>query len=437
MVVTRMKPTQKSTTTVMPMTAMTTPKTMPRAATMAGRMALSLTVATTVSTASRARSASASPRSFSATAWRLPGSPGCAGRHDVADAHRVGSGVGPDPRAEVDRDQRVLGVDVGAPGQHVGEVVAGAVGHGQPLQRRVGPHLRVHVGQRLGPGPLLGLLGHLAVLELNDRLDVQQRTEERSGATDPAAALEMLGPAQPAVDAGAGDAVLGGGYQLVQAGTGCGLFGGGDDEQSLAHGERIRINDADGHRAERVGRGDGGTVGSRHLGGDGQAEDGVGTLVDGLRESGLEGAGGGGGGRRQVTLAAATLPELGRGELAAVLELLVAEADRQRHDDDVVLLDELVGQVAGTVGDDVDAGHARVCHGGEAGPREAARRAWAARRRKRAPAARTPRLVGTMRRAGSRRAARPGGRGRGVRWDGEDQRDRWDRPDGRGGAGGG
>ena len=53
------------------------------------------------------------------------------------------------------------------------------------------------------------------------------------------------------------------------------------------------------------------------------------------------------------------LPELGGRQLAAVLELLVAEADGQRHDDDVVLLDELVGQVAGAVGDDVDAGHAR------------------------------------------------------------------------------
>src|ERR1700684_477540 len=109
MVVRQMKPTQKSTTTVMPMTAMTTPKTMPRAATMAGRMALSLTVATTVSTASRARSDSASARSFSATAWRLPGGPGCPGRDDVADAHRVGPGVGPDHRAQVDRDQRVVG----------------------------------------------------------------------------------------------------------------------------------------------------------------------------------------------------------------------------------------------------------------------------------------------------------------------------------------
>src|ERR1700733_11538157 len=127
MVVRRMKPTQKSTTTAMPTTAMTTPKTMPRAATMAGRIALSLTVATTVSTASRARSDSASARSFSATAWRLPGGPGRPGRDDVTDAHSVGPGVGADDRAELDRHQRVLGGDAGHGGQDSGEVVAGAL----------------------------------------------------------------------------------------------------------------------------------------------------------------------------------------------------------------------------------------------------------------------------------------------------------------------
>src|ERR1700733_9849233 len=166
MVVRRMKPTQKSTTTVIPMTAMTTPKTMPRAAAMAGRMALSLTVATTVSTASRARSDSASARSFSATAWRLPGGPGRPGWHDVADAHRVRPGMGPDHRAEVHRDQRVLGGDAGQAGQHLAEVVAGTVGHGEPLERRIRADLGFQVGQGPPPGPLLGLLGHLTVLEL-------------------------------------------------------------------------------------------------------------------------------------------------------------------------------------------------------------------------------------------------------------------------------
>src|SRR3984957_16492737 len=192
MVVRRMKPTQKSTTTVMPMTAMTTPKTMPRAATMAGRMVLSLTVATTVSTASRARSDSASARSFSATAWRLPGGPGRSGRNDVTDTHGVGPGVGPDHRAEVDWHQRVLGGDARQGGHHVGEVVAGAVGRGEALEGRFGRHLGRQVGQGLAPGPLLGLLGHLAVFELDNRLDVEQRAEQGPGPADTAAALEVL-----------------------------------------------------------------------------------------------------------------------------------------------------------------------------------------------------------------------------------------------------
>ena len=85
----------------------------------------------------------------------------------------------------------MLGGDVAQAGQHVGEVVAGAVGHGQPLEGRVGPDLVIQVGQRLAAGALLGLLGHLAVLELDHRLDVQQRTEQRPGAPD---AGEMTPP---------------------------------------------------------------------------------------------------------------------------------------------------------------------------------------------------------------------------------------------------
>src|SRR5580704_16788727 len=254
MLVRRMNPTQKSTTTVIPMTAMMTPKTMPRAATMAGRMALSLTVATTVSTAPRARSESASAISFSATAWRLPGGTGRPGRDDVTHADGVGPGVGPDHRPEIDGQQRVLGGDVAQAAQHVAEVVAGAVGHRQALEGRVRPDLVTQVSQRLAPGPLLGFLGHLAVLELDHRLDVEQRAEQGSSAADPAAPLQVLEPAEHAVDAGARDAVLGGGDQVVEAGTGGGLLGGGDDEQPLAHGERVRIDDADRNGGERVGR---------------------------------------------------------------------------------------------------------------------------------------------------------------------------------------
>ena len=65
--------------------------------------------------------------------------------------------------------------------------------------------------------------------------------------TNPTATLQVLEAAQHAVDPGVGDAVLGGYHELVQAGTGRGLLGGGDHEQALAHGERVRIDDADGH----------------------------------------------------------------------------------------------------------------------------------------------------------------------------------------------
>ena len=41
-------------------------------------------------------------------------------------------------------------------------------------------------------------------------------------------------------------------------------------------------------------------------------------------------------------------------ELDAVDELLVAEADRQRHDLDAVAVDHVLRQVAGAVGDDAD-----------------------------------------------------------------------------------
>ena len=48
--------------------------------------------------------------------------------------------------------------------------------------------------------------------------------------------------------------------------------------------------------------------------------------------------------------------ELADAEVDAVGELLVAEADRERHDGDVELVGLVLGQVAGAVGDDAD-GH--------------------------------------------------------------------------------
>ena len=253
----------------------------------------------------------------------------------------------------------MLAGDVPEPGRDVGDVVAGPVGDGDPFERGVGLDLVDEVRDRPGPGPLLGLLGDLPVLELDHGLDVEQRAEQGPGAADAPAALQVLEPAQHAVDAGARGVVLGRVDDVVDALAGGRVLGGGDDEEALAHGERVRIDDADGGRGERVGPGDRRGVRGRDLRRDREAQDGLGALVDGLLVGGLERAGGGGGGLGQVALPAAAVPELRRRQIAAVLELLGAEADGQRHDDHAVLLDELVGQVAGTVGHDVDAGHAQ------------------------------------------------------------------------------
>ena len=151
---------------------------------------------------------------------------------------------------------------------------------------------------------------------------LRMRAEQGPGPADAPAALQVLEPAEHAVDPGRGDAVLGRGDELVDALAGGRVLGGGDDEQALAHGERVRVDDADGDAVERVGRGLGRGVGGRHLRRDGEAQDGVGALVGGLLVGGLERRRGRGRGLGQGGMAAAALPELGRRELAPVLELL-------------------------------------------------------------------------------------------------------------------
>src|ERR1700722_16327791 len=147
MVVRRMKPTLNRISVVMPMTRMMTPKTTTRAATIAGRTALSLTAATTVSMVSSARAERASPMSFSATGERLPAAPATMSWDDVADADGIGAGVGADHGPELGGNQGVLGGDALEGLPDLGEVAAGAVGHGDALERRVGLDLVAHVGQ--------------------------------------------------------------------------------------------------------------------------------------------------------------------------------------------------------------------------------------------------------------------------------------------------
>ena len=133
-----------------------------------------------------------------------------------------------DHRTELHRHQGVLSGDRPDDGEHVVDVVAGPVGDGQALQRRVPGHLGCQVAQGARAGALLGLLGHLAVFDHDDRLDREERAQEGLRAADAAAALEELEPAQHAEDADPARPVLRCGDQLVQARSGGGLLGGGD-----------------------------------------------------------------------------------------------------------------------------------------------------------------------------------------------------------------
>ena len=124
---------------------------------------------------------------------------------------------------------------------HVVDVVAGAVGDGQPFERGVGRHLGHQVAQGARTRPLLGLLGHLAVFDHDDRFDGEERAQKGLGAADAATALEEVESPQHAVDADPAGAVLGGGDQLVQVRPAGRLLGGGDHHEALAHGDRAGV----------------------------------------------------------------------------------------------------------------------------------------------------------------------------------------------------
>ena len=187
-VVRRMNPTQKRDDDVAT-TAMMTPKTTPRAATMAGRTALSLTVATTVSMVSRAPPTG---RRCLLPRREITRRPRPSGRDDVADAHRVWAGVRADHRPELDRDQGCsVSMALSWPARR----------RSRRRHRRPRPAFQRHIGPDLGacrpaPGtrPLLGLLGHHAVLDPDHRLDLEEGAQQRLGPADATARWRKSSP---------------------------------------------------------------------------------------------------------------------------------------------------------------------------------------------------------------------------------------------------
>ena len=128
----------------------------------------------------------------------------------------------------------------------------------------------------------------------------------------------------------------------------------GEDAEAERH--RVAVDDGDG---DLVGDGARGELGALHRRRQCTAErhrdDAGGAFVGELAVRLLELAGRRCGRLGQRRRRRAARPELGRREVAAVDELLVADADRQRHDLDPELVGDALREIAGGVGDDADA----------------------------------------------------------------------------------
>jgi hypothetical protein len=140
--------------------------------------------------------------------------------------------------------------------------------------------------------------------------------------------------------------------ELVEVGAGRGQFGHVDHDESLGHRHGLRVDDA--HR--QLSRpapskpSDRGLVRGREQRREREHDDAVAAV--GLRSfvRGLEGAGRRRRGLGQRLARLALRPELLGGEVDAIGELLVAEADAQRDDVDVEATRDLFGNVARAVG---------------------------------------------------------------------------------------
>ena len=207
---------------------------------------------------------------------------------------------------------------------------------------------------------LLAVLLDDAVGDLDDRLDRQRRRQQRLGVADAPALLQVVERVERAEHAGAGDELARRALDGVEVGAGGGRLGAGEGDRAEAERDRAAVDDA--HVEAVGGDGAGGQLGALHRGrqraGDRDDDDAGGAPVGEAAVGLLEAAGRRRGRRRQLGRRRAAGPELGRRQLLAVDQLLVAEADAERDDLDAPLLDEVVGEVAGAVGDDAD-GRAR------------------------------------------------------------------------------
>src|SRR5579884_304782 len=288
---------------------------------------------------------------------RRSGRPGRLGNEE-GDPDGAGPGVGADDRPHVSHHDPVAGVDLADHVEERLDVGGGRVEHGQMLDLAGLADLVDQVAQGPAPGALARLGLHLAVDDLHDRLDRQHGAEEGLGPPDPPTPTQVVEGVEGAVQPGAGDQVLHRSGHVVEGLAGRRGPGGGEHDEALGHGEGLGVDDphrdAPGHG---VGGGAGRLPGGRQGGGQGDDHHPGGALGRRPLVGLLEGAGGRGRRLRQGA-GSAPLPELGGGQVAPVDQLLVAEADGEGDDVDAELADQVVGEVAGAVGDYPDSGHA-------------------------------------------------------------------------------
>ncbi len=245
--------------------------------------------------------------------------------------------------------------------EHVEELVhVGSIGtkRSQAGDRPGALDLVSQVAQRPAPGALLGLLLDHSVSHLDHRFDRQHRPEQGPSASDPSALPEILERVDSAVHLHLPHHRFRRAGDLVEARSPPGPLGRLDGDQALAQRDAQRVDDPNRNRTfQPSGRLPGRLDRRRHLRGEVDADHSVGAFGGHSLESALELAGGGGRRLGQAVEAGTAGPELLGGQLRAVHQLLGAEPDPQRHQPDTELGEELVGQVASTVGHHSDARH--------------------------------------------------------------------------------
>ncbi len=141
------------------------------------------------------------------------------------------------------------------------DVVALGVQHGEVGDVAVFFHLLNEERERLRPGALAAALFHLALADVDDRLDGERRGDHRLRTADTAALFQVLQRVECSVHVDTTRQRVALGFDLVETGTGLGSLGAGARDDALAHRDAAAVDDA--HR-DVVGDGPCGDLGALH-----------------------------------------------------------------------------------------------------------------------------------------------------------------------------